>query len=363
MNKITTISAVLLAAIFGMGSAAAQNGQKRIVGGSQADPEAYPWVVELLDDSFNHICGASLVAPGWVLTAGHCAQGWLPFIPPPSQIYVNPWSHSNPQASTETIDVEQIYLFPGYDAMGTEYRPDIALIRLSQNSTHTPVEMMLLEQDLHLIEPGDPCQALGWGSTDAFGTQSDIMKVATIQVIDPEFCTTQYPDSELYDADSTICAGYLQGQPQEGAGAGDSGGPLFVMKNGNPLLVGIVSGGEEIITTDQYPGIYTKVFMVRDWIQNTMNAPAGTAESTANHLSVSFAENGLVVDSKTHIPEPMTYALYDMQGALIQSGKLQVSIGKTVLPVVMEHPSGVYLFNLSGSALNLQERVVKIQGY
>jgi secreted trypsin-like serine protease len=45
-----------------------QNQQSRIVNGVDAERAAYPWMTR-----FSSVgCGGSLVAPGWVLTAGHC---------------------------------------------------------------------------------------------------------------------------------------------------------------------------------------------------------------------------------------------------------------------------------------------------
>ena len=47
--------------------------QPLIVGGQEADLNEYPWMVGLADSSDNNIiCGASLIASQWVLTAAHC---------------------------------------------------------------------------------------------------------------------------------------------------------------------------------------------------------------------------------------------------------------------------------------------------
>lgn len=46
----------------------------RIVGGSEADEHSHPWQASLQSRG-SHICGASIVDAGWVITAAHCVDG------------------------------------------------------------------------------------------------------------------------------------------------------------------------------------------------------------------------------------------------------------------------------------------------
>lgn len=48
----------------------------RIVGGSTAQPGAWPWLVRLRR-SGQPLCGGVLVAASWVLTAAHCFSGYV----------------------------------------------------------------------------------------------------------------------------------------------------------------------------------------------------------------------------------------------------------------------------------------------
>jgi len=44
----------------------------RIIGGEEAAPHSWPWQCSVQVAGTGHICGCSIVAPDWVITAAHC---------------------------------------------------------------------------------------------------------------------------------------------------------------------------------------------------------------------------------------------------------------------------------------------------
>ena len=45
----------------------------RVVNGENASPHAWPWQISLRVNG-RHICGGSLIANDWVVTAAHCVD-------------------------------------------------------------------------------------------------------------------------------------------------------------------------------------------------------------------------------------------------------------------------------------------------
>nr|XP_054602403.1 uncharacterized protein tmprss3a [Nothobranchius furzeri] len=68
----------------------------RIVGGNMSKPGQFPWQVSLHLNN-EHICGGSIIAPNWIVTAAHCV-----------------WGHKSsiPQAETYYKVVSQYLIFP-----------------------------------------------------------------------------------------------------------------------------------------------------------------------------------------------------------------------------------------------------------
>lgn len=229
----------------------------RIVGGVEAKPGAFPYIVSLQADGFGHFCGGSLIADRWVLTAAHCVDGGV------DSVLIGLHDRKNP-SSAEKFTVANIYVHPKSDMSTMDY--DVALLELSESSSFKPVALNDAEISISSSSPVLATTA-GWGTTSS-GSSSlpSILRQVSVPLVSKADCNAK--DSYNGDiTDSMLCAGYKTGGKD--SCQGDSGGPLVVTQaDGTPVLAGVVSWGEGCALKNKY-GVYAKVSAALDWIKTT----------------------------------------------------------------------------------------------
>uniref|UniRef100_A0A8C8S4K0 Transmembrane serine protease 4 n=1 Tax=Pelusios castaneus TaxID=367368 RepID=A0A8C8S4K0_9SAUR len=225
----------------------------RVVGGAHARIDAWPWQVSLQHKN-QHLCGGSIIAPNWILTAAHC------FKRNPATQNWRVKAGSAVLSSINTIPVEKIfiidinYMFPKDN--------DIALVKLTSplsfSGTVKPICLPFFDEEL-------PSHAqlwvTGWGYTKQDGTLSKTLQQAEIKLIDSNTCNA----ANAYQgevSDKMICAGLMKGGVD--TCQGDSGGPLMY-NSGHWQVVGLVSWGHGC-GGPSTPGVYTKVQAYLNWI-------------------------------------------------------------------------------------------------
>ncbi|KAM9369959.1 LOW QUALITY PROTEIN: transmembrane protease serine 4 [Phaethornis superciliosus] len=231
----------------------------RVLGGSPAAIESWPWQVSL-QYKREHICAGSIIDPRWVLTAAHCFK---------NNPVVQSWrvkAGSNLLSGTATLDVEKIFLADVTPSSPREN--DIALVKLQTplrvSASSKPICLPYFDEEL---VPRTPLWVIGWGYTEEHGKLSETLQQAKVELIDQESCNLAAYHGEV--TSKMLCAGLPQGGVD--TCQGDSGGPLMYAGE-RWQVVGIVSWGQGC-GTPSTPGVYTSVRAYLNWISTVRRKP------------------------------------------------------------------------------------------
>ncbi|XP_057680390.1 suppressor of tumorigenicity 14 protein homolog isoform X2 [Corythoichthys intestinalis] len=237
----------------------------KIVGGMEASPGSWPWQVSLQMERYGHVCGATLLAARWLVSAAHCFQDSdaIKYSDPRAwRAYMGMRSMAAGKSASAAAarPVRRIVPHPDYDRQTSDY--DIALVELG-----APVFFNELVQPAcapapsHTFAIGTGCFVTGWGVLTEDGELASRLQEASVRIINRKTCNDLYDDAVT---PRMLCAGNLQGGVD--ACQGDSGGPLVCQERGRRwFLAGIVSWGEGCARQNR-PGVYTKVVKFADWI-------------------------------------------------------------------------------------------------
>ncbi|XP_055626740.1 chymotrypsin-1-like [Toxorhynchites rutilus septentrionalis] len=246
---------VLLSAVF----AAPKDSSSRIVNGTDARIEDYPFMISLRSKSGRHSCGGSILNEHWILTAAHCVD------------YYNTVFYQSVQVGrtdiNENVDdsvylIDDVVIHPYYDELNS-FVNDVALIRLKKplefNNVIKPVT--LPKKWYEVSENNLKVTLIGWGMNATGGSIPTTLQKVDYFITPNDGCNNIH-DRHIFP--SQICAATPGGG--KGQCSGDSGGPL--LQNG--VQVGIVSWSVKPCTVAPYPGVLTKVSYFLDFIDENI---------------------------------------------------------------------------------------------
>uniref|UniRef100_A0A672RUT7 Peptidase S1 domain-containing protein n=1 Tax=Sinocyclocheilus grahami TaxID=75366 RepID=A0A672RUT7_SINGR len=227
----------------------------KIVGGTDAQAGSWPWQVSLQMERYGHVCGASLVASRWLVSAAHCFQDSDAI-----KAYMGMRVMNSVSNAAATRQIRRIVLHSQYDQFTSDY--DIALLELSAPVFFNElVQPICVPAPSHAFTSGTSCFVTGWGVLSEEGELATLLQEATVSIISHNTCNKMYDDAVT---PRMLCAGNIQGGVD--ACQGDSGGPLVCLERGRRwFLAGIVSWGEGCARQNR-PGVYTRVIKFTDWI-------------------------------------------------------------------------------------------------
>jgi len=287
----------------------------RIVGGTDAPEGTYDAVANVsIANLFG--CTGTLIAPEWVLTAGHCGSvtgvgvatpvGW-----PPGSIQVTLGTTAANGSGGETIIADRV--IPAPDYLFTQGY-DIALLHLLTPSVQVPVKIAGRGAE-SLWAAGVVQTIAGFGLTEEDGSSPQTMQVAQVPVVDDATCAATY---ESFENATQLCAGYKEGGID--SCQGDSGGPLFGHDaNGALKVTGATSYGNGCARPNFY-GVYARVAdaTLREWIREVVpeaiddqvvTSSGGTGTPTGTTTTGTTGGSGTGTSSPTTAPGASPAAL------------------------------------------------------
>jgi secreted trypsin-like serine protease len=260
--------------------------------GSEAQTGQLPYQVGIVLSNYvpyaqrGYRCGGTLIAPLWVLTAGHCFEDDTQATD--LQVYVGKLKLSDSPA----VDcycwytVHKVFRSPDYKLTNTKYGQaiggDVALLELNDSPIRPGVEFV------QIVEKADETQILtvhlgtisGWGKTTSNpSTLSDSLQYGTVKMVTDTTCATSYGPG-IVQADM-VCA---NASPAD-ACSGDSGGAVVL----HPSGVNVASAGARVVPKANYvegvvswtyppggcpskkPTVYARVPAFATWIHECMD--------------------------------------------------------------------------------------------
>merc|ERR1711937_567928 len=224
-------------------------------------------------------CGASLIAPGGLLTAGHCVDR---FRNNPAELKVR-CGEWDTQGETEPYPhqdrtLSSINIHPEFNSKNLHN--DWAVLFTSENfilSSHIDTACLPApEEDF----TGSICFATGWGK-DKFGAAGEfqvVLKEIDLPVVDSYQCENRLRQTRLGSKyklhDSFMCAGGVSGKD---TCKGDGGSPLVCPSKTDPntyVQAGIVAWGIGC-GEGGTPGVYASVSKAACWIDYVMSCHHG----------------------------------------------------------------------------------------
>ena len=254
----------------------------RVVGGTNANRNDYPYFVQLDHASGGRHCAGTLVYDDIVLSAAHCYKSNLTAV-------VNAYATFNNSYQGQIVrSAVQEKRHPLYNSDTNDH--DIMVLKLS-----APVPRNLVQLHPSHELPDQDLTVIGMGSTSEGGLPSTFLQEATVQAFSSTKCREQH--GLEYIDESMFCAGVASGQVD--TCNGDSGGPVFV--KGTNLQVGITSWGRGC-ARQEYAGVYARVSAGKEWIE----AMICQLSSVPNNFSCEIDAQGQrpVTPAPTLAPSP-----------------------------------------------------------
>ncbi|KAA8589357.1 hypothetical protein FQN60_012722 [Etheostoma spectabile] len=239
---------VLLFAAYahGCGTPTYQPSVSRVVNGEDAQPYSWPWQISLQylsGSTYHHTCGGTLLAPNWVMTAGHCIGSRT------YRVVLGDYDLTKEESYEQIRGVETIVVHPGWNSNCLSCGNDIAMIKLASPAVvNDKVQPSCVPPSGEIAPHNDPCYITGWGRLYSGGPIASKLQQALLPVVGHSVCSS---------------SGWW-------GSSGDSGGPLNCKgADGRWYVQGVTSFVSSLgCNTPMKPTVFTRTSSFTKWISD-----------------------------------------------------------------------------------------------
>ena len=284
MSRCQSIFAILLLLVIFIGcerrsEVSIRGSETAVIGGSNADIREFPFLVNIWqnspkEDFVDHLCGGSLIAKKWILTAAHCmledATETTVKTVNPAELNIIFGSTLRSGDGGRMVKARSVIVHPDFSWP----HHDVALIELAEEVTDIkPIQ--LNATDIGATSTSLMATVAGWGLIDAAGKVdgSTLQKISLPLISRDECQADNFPIKHGWTISSDIIC-VRTSQNQKASCPGDSGGPLFLENSQGFVQVGIVSWGSACANNRFKFGTnaegYADVSDALPWIQRTI---------------------------------------------------------------------------------------------
>lgn len=277
-----------------------------IVGGNNADPNEWPFMVFIYDKKYldsHHVelpsftdeiyisqaaiggafCSGTIISKDWILTAAHCLYNFetkriydplkkkyvlkkiLKSIKSPSEIGIAVgFTNSHEKILKDNwndrfIEVENFFPYDNFEfnySHNLNYI-DIGLIKLKRPINYSSIS---LSNKFALTLPEKAIEILGWGTKS-----TSFFNIAPSTILQEAKLIINEIDTETAAAIKTYHDYFISNNElNEGSSCmGDSGGPAISYDNNKWVQTGIISGGDQDCTVSVFTNLTSKNFWIK----------------------------------------------------------------------------------------------------